>query len=49
MFQVSGKKLNNFFYHLLICFLPDGGVAEVRERLLSDSEAGIAAYFRRKG
>jgi len=32
-----------------MCFLPNGGVAEVRERLLSVSEAGIAAYFRWKG
>ncbi len=35
---------NSFVY-----FLPNRGVAEERERLLSESKAGIASFFRRKG
>ena len=30
-------------------FLPNGSVAGVRGRLLSESEAGIASHLRRKG
>jgi hypothetical protein len=32
-----------------VFFLPHGSVAGVRERLLSESEAGIASHLRKKG
>ncbi len=40
---------DSFLYRFYLCFLPIVSVAGVGERLLSVSEAGFAAHFRRKG
>ena len=48
--RLQGKISKLFFFLAFsLCFLPNGGVAEERERLRSASEAGIASFFRWNG